>query len=104
MTTGLNDAQSAKLVVEVDNVINRIQGTLKHISSEVDTIKAGWKGDANNAFSKVAAEWDAEAARLNKKIDAVNQAYDGSVNKGLTNLEQDVAQQLGSLTPDLGAR
>ncbi|GAB92215.1 WXG100 family type VII secretion target [Gordonia rhizosphera] len=81
----------------VNEVLDSLRQTLKVISNEVDAARSSWVGDAFNAFQTTASEWDAEAARLNAKLNDLAETLSGTVFKGSDTANQDIASSFSGI-------
>ncbi|GAA5063099.1 WXG100 family type VII secretion target [Nocardia callitridis] len=68
-------------VAEIDQVsgdmetsINTVRSHIQRIEEAADTVRAGWRGDANDSFIKSATEWHDEAERLKAILTAMQAA------------------------------
>lgn len=75
----------------VHEIIDSLRNTLKTISHEVDAARSSWKGGAFNAFQHTSTEWDAEATRLNQKLNDLAETLGGTVFKGSDTANQGIA-------------
>ncbi|MFW0797737.1 WXG100 family type VII secretion target [Gordonia sp. CPCC 205515] len=76
----------------VNEIIDSLRNTLKTISNEVDTARSSWKGGAFDAFQNTSVEWDAEATRLNQKLNDLAETLGGTVFKGSDTANESIAQ------------
>ncbi|MGV9709740.1 WXG100 family type VII secretion target [Gordonia sp. NPDC003424] len=81
----------------VHEIIDSLRNTLKTISHEVDTARASWHGGAFDAFQNTSMEWDAEATRLNAKLNDLAETLSGTVFKGSDAANEDIAQSFTSI-------
>ncbi|MFI6046334.1 WXG100 family type VII secretion target [Nocardia sp. NPDC051321] len=71
------EAQGITAVAQqLTQAIENLRASVKAIDHAAMEAKKGWKGDANDAFVRVANEWDQEATALNTKFDRFNEAVE----------------------------
>jgi ESAT-6 family protein len=69
------------LASNFENSIAAIRGEISKIDDAAETVRAGWKGDANGAFMKASAAWHDTATTLEGDLDALTNAVKDGLNK-----------------------
>lgn len=64
----------------MESSINNLRTSVKAIDDAAQAVRRGWKGDANDEFMKVSADWHDEAEALNKKLDQLQDAVNSGKN------------------------
>jgi WXG100 family type VII secretion target len=76
----------------VDDASSKIDGHLKQLDGEVQTMFSGWSGDAQRAFSQLHLNWSEQQTKL---LTALREMHGALVSTGHTYASQE-EQQSGS--------
>ena len=75
-TTGSQEMLAA--VTSMESVNQALQGNLKNLSGEVESVAAAWKGTAASAFQSLMAKFNEDATKLNTDLQQIADAVRGN--------------------------
>jgi len=76
------------LASNFENSIAAIRGEISKIDDAAETVKAGWRGQANQAFNHAVDSWHESAMTLEGDLDALTQAVNAGLSKLISMDEQ----------------
>ncbi|MBF6327479.1 WXG100 family type VII secretion target [Nocardia transvalensis] len=91
--THVDDQAIARGAQQVVDAIERMRAHINKVTATAEEMKAGWKGDAYNAFVGVADSWKQEGIRLNARLNDISDTLTTVIKK--TNASED--QSSGSI-------
>ncbi len=65
----------------IGEVNQQVQGEIQRLNTLVDEIKAGWQGEAANAYGQLQARFNEDATALNKVLDEIKQAIEATTKQ-----------------------
>jgi WXG100 family type VII secretion target len=72
----------------IGEVNSQIHGEIQRLNQLVDEIKAGWQGQAAQAYQQLQTRFNEDADRLNKVLDEIKQAIEATT-KAYSQTEQE---------------
>ena len=85
----------------IDDVNSQIQQQLQRLEGVVETVAAGWSGDAALAYRTLQTRWNTEAARLSTVLGEIREAIDAT-SAQYTGTEGDQRSAMSRITAALG--
>ena len=67
----------------------------------INTIAAGWKGDAAIAYQTLQSQWNEDAGKLNRVLNEIKEAIDGTSSQ-YTATESDQHSSISKIAAALG--
>jgi WXG100 family type VII secretion target len=64
----------AQGATKVDDAATQIQGHISNLRSEVETMMAGWKGEAASSFVQVHESFEQQAGKINTALRQMHEA------------------------------
>ncbi|RDI55332.1 WXG100 family type VII secretion target [Nocardia mexicana] len=71
---GVQTSGIDKVVSDMETSIQNLRQSVNAVDAACDEVRAGWKGNAHDAFKKTMDDWDAESTELNQRLNALSQA------------------------------
>ncbi|MCU7824731.1 WXG100 family type VII secretion target [Kitasatospora sp. DSM 101779] len=62
----------------IGEVNAQVQGEIQRLNALVDSIKAGWQGQAAQAYQQMQTRFNEDATALNKVLDEIKQAIEAT--------------------------
>jgi WXG100 family type VII secretion target len=88
----------AKRIISVDE---ETQGTLRQVSSSVDTVRASWTGDAATAFSNLMDRFQEDARKLQEALRTIAESIASSADV-YARQEEDNSSSISNIATRLG--
>ena len=85
----------------ISDVYSQIQGELSRLNSLVESVTAGWQGDAAQSYNTLQQQWNADATKLNKVLNEIKEAID-STSAQYSSTEQEQHSSISKITSALG--
>lgn len=85
----------------IAEVNSQIQQELGRLENLINTIAAGWKGDAAIAYQTLQSQWNEDAGKLNRVLNEIKEAIDGTSSQ-YTATESDQHSSISKIAAALG--
>lgn len=86
----------AQGAAKVEEASSQIQGLIGSLSSEVDTMMGGWRGEAATAFTQVHESFQQQANKINNALRQMHEALQ-STHRTYGSQESNQSQSLSGL-------
>lgn len=85
----------------IDTVNNSVQGEITRLQGVVDSITAGWKGDAANAYHTLQTQVNTDASKLNDILRSIREAIE-ITSKNYSQSDDEQRSSMASITAQGG--
>ncbi|GAA2965561.1 MULTISPECIES: WXG100 family type VII secretion target [Actinokineospora] len=98
---GITPEEMAKAAVDVDNVNEQSQNSLKSLGSALQPLHDNWSGNAARAFATLMQRYNDDANKLHTALEAISQQLKES-NAAYVRQEEESSSSLSNITSVLG--
>lgn len=81
----------------ISSVNSSIQGEIQRLQTVIDTITAGWKGQAATSYNNLQSQVNQDATRLNQILNDIKEAIDATT-KNYVASEEEQQQSITQVT------
>ncbi len=98
---GITPEEMAKAAVDVDNVNEESQNSLKSLGSALQPLHDNWSGNAARAFATLMERYNTDANKLHNALAAISEQLKQS-NAAYVQQEEEASSSMSNITNVLG--